>query len=311
MKSCPVCSSSSDLVKTLSKDFIVASLEKFYHESIPEINLIDYSIYQCKNCTLQFCDPMSGGTKKFYDWMIHQPNYYPTYRWEWGVALEQIKPLSNNQSNLVEVGCGNGDFLKFIKINSSINGLGIDTSESAISVCKARDLNAICESIETYTNKPYPIKKFDFACSYHCLEHVEDPLGFIKEIKSILNKDGSIFLSTPYSPMCYESQWHDPLNHPPHHMTRWNKKAYEVLAEMVNMRIKFYTHEPATLLQRTLLALDIKYYGFKIFHSRKQMLFNTIFKFKDFIKEYQFQKSRDIVNGKPAPDVILVELTSI
>jgi len=308
MPKCPVCNSSSFLLKSLTKDFIESSLVKFYHESIPEINLIDYSIYKCNNCTLEFCDPMFAGTKKFYDWMIHQPNYYPTYRWEWGIVLKQVLPNSNDQTNLVEVGCGNGDFLKFIKKSSSINALGMDTSESAISVCAARDLNAICDSIESFSNKENSIKKFDIACSFHCLEHVEDPLGFVKEMKSMLKFGGSIFLSTPYSPMCYESQWYDPLNHPPHHMSRWNKRSYEELAKILDMQINFHTHEPATLFQRTFLALDIKYYGFKIFHSRKKMVLNSIFRFKDFYKEYHFQRKRDVVNGKPAPDVILVQL---
>lgn len=308
MIKCPLCDSPSKLVKSLNTDFIESSLAKFYNETIPEINLVDYSIFKCEQCSLEFCNPIFGGTKKFYDWIIHQPNYYPTFRWEWGIVLDQISPLSNTDTNLVEIGCGNGDFLKFVKKTSSIKGLGIDTSQSAISVCEARDLNAICESIESYTSKPYPIKKFNYACSFHCLEHVEDPLGFVKEIKSMLNTDGSIFLSTPYSPMCYESQWYDPLNHPPHHMTRWNKRSYEELARQLDMKIKFYTHEPASIIQRTMLALNIKYYGFRIFHSRKQMLINTILKFSDFLKEYKNQQKRDIINGKPAPDVILVEL---
>lgn len=305
MSNCPVCRSAAEIVREMPAAFIREQLGLFYHDYIPHLDIVDYRLYRCKTCTLEYCDPMLPGSEKFYEWVIHQPNYYPPFRWEWGVCLEFFKSASTTKPSIFEVGCGNGDFLRFLKRHNK-PAVGVDTSESAVRVARVRELDAHAVTIDEYIlQHPQQNEGFDYVVSFHCLEHVDDPLGFVKSMQSMLNANGQLLISTPFSPMCYESMWFDPLNHPPHHMTRWNFDAYRALAGQINMQVEFYFPQAESVLQRTFRALSFKLNGFQLFLSKKQVYLYVLRNPRLFLKEFKNQQLRAIYSGNPAADVVL------
>jgi SAM-dependent methyltransferase len=307
MVTCPVCSSQVSLVLELPASFIKAQLSTFYHDHIPQLDIVDYQLYRCANCTLEFCDPMLPGSGNFYEWIIHQPNYYPLFRWEWGVCLDFFQKAVSGAPRIFEVGCGNGDFLRFLKRNQ-ISAIGVDTSVSAVKVARVRELDAHALDIDAYISQhPEDKSRFDYAVSFHCLEHVDDPLSFVRSMQSMIHDKGRLLISTPFSPMCYESMWYDPLNHPPHHMTRWNFKAYEVLANKIGMGIRFHFPEAQSLLQRTIRAISFKLNGFQLFLSKKQIFLYILKNPLVFFREYSNQKQRLKMYDRYAADVVLAE----
>ena len=82
--------------------------------------------------------------------------------------------------------------------------------------------------------------EFPVVTSFHCLEHVSQPVEFVRELLRATARGGSLFLSTPYSPMSFETEWFDVMNHPPHHMTRWNLAAYRKLAEILGVKMRHF-----------------------------------------------------------------------
>lgn len=308
MSNCPICRSAAEIVREMPAAFIREQLGLFYHDHVPDLDIVDYQLYRCRNCTLEYCDPMLPGSANFYEWVIHQPNYYPPFRWEWGFCLDLFSKAESGNAKIFEVGCGNGDFLRFLK-RSKISAIGIDTSESAVRVAKVRELDVYATTIEAYIGqRPQEKASFDYVVSFHCLEHVNDPLGFVRTMQSMLHDKGRLLISTPFSPMCYESMWFDPLNHPPHHMTRWNFKAYEELAKHLGMSIRFHFPEAQSLFQRTIRAISFKLNGFQLFLSKKQLLVYVLKNPIAFYREYSCQKQRLKMYDRYAADVVLVEL---
>lgn len=308
---CPICQNNSFLIKHISKAYINQALKEYYNKAIPNIDLVDYEMYRCDNCCLEFCFPMMPGTDRFYEWIIQQPQYYPSFRWEWGQVLQSLSDftIKNGKYSLLEAGCGNGDFLQGMNDKSNSFHIGIDTSESAIQACQKRGLNGYCGTIDNFFDENSKLKgSFDFAVSFHCLEHVSDPLSFVKQMKMAVKPGGKLFISTPFSPMSFESHWYDPLNHPPHHMTRWNLRAYNALADSLQMKIVFYSDAADSIYKRTMIALFFKESGVSFKFTRKRAIKILLKKPWMFFREYMNQVKRENINGKPAGNTILVEL---
>ena len=80
--------------------------------------------------------------------------------------------------------------------------------------------------------------------AFHVIEHIADPVNFIKNLTTLLTTNGKIYLSVPNQdgPI----KFIDPCIHnmPPHHATRWHTKTFEVLAEQLNLSIERISYEP-------------------------------------------------------------------
>lgn len=296
-------------MRQLSSEFISSRLSKYYDENIyNKFSVDNYNSIQCERCDLVYSSPMHPGDDRFYDWITKHTSYYPEERWEWKEVISRIKISSNiRKMHLLEIGCGYGEFLISLQKYDNIKAIGIDTTGSSIKECRLKGVDAYCATIESLLNKNNYLK-YDCITSFHCLEHVSDPKKFVKNMLSLLEPNGKIYLSTPYSPMSFESTWYDPLNYPPHHLTRWNIKAYEELASQLGLGVNFYMPKAGNVLQRTMYTLNLKYYGPA--HMKKIYSLYATFLLKPnvFIRELYNQSKRDKINRRTAADVVLVEM---
>ena len=150
--------------------------------------------------------------------------------------------MSNRRcpDRLLEIGCGDGRFLELVKSLPRITSVGLDPTPSSAEMCRSKGLCVYAETLSEYVQRrPSELKGFDLVTAFHCLEHVSNPIGLMEEMRGMLAPGGRIYISTPYSPMSFEGAWFDPLNHPPHHMTRWNRRAYEHLAARLGLVPRF------------------------------------------------------------------------
>lgn len=78
---------------------------------------------------------------------------------------------------------------------------GVDISPDAIRFAAASYKNANLtyrqiEDIQT-TPLPYPNSHFDVVISFQVLEHIEQDLKYLSEVKRVLKKDGTLIIATP------------------------------------------------------------------------------------------------------------------
>jgi SAM-dependent methyltransferase len=83
---------------------------------------------------------------------------------------------------------------------------------------------------------------FDSISIFHTLEHVENPIEFLLDIKKHIKKNGTIYISVPNSYSNYrekikseEVDDFDLLNYPPHHLTWWRPEDLINLARVCGL----------------------------------------------------------------------------
>lgn len=305
---CPICAHDSVSVCHLSPTTITTELQRYYSLSAPpsaEICNQKYELMRCQNCSLEFASPMVPGSSEYYNYLANQKGYYPSFRWEYQYVKDNFLSTSSFLS-LLDIGCGSGVFLDYIKNLSYIVSQGIDLSPEAVSACINKGLIAskcdIYDFIKTSTKLP------DIAVSFHCLEHVKDPVQFIESLKPVCDNGGRILTSTPYSPMSFEAGWFDILNHPPHHLTRWNTKAYSVLAQKLNLKCKFHAPPTSSFLSLSARSTLLQVGGIESLafdkNTKLRILFNNL---SSFFNNCLAIFNREKINNRRAADVILVE----
>ena len=310
---CPVCGCGAEQIRILSSTFLRDHYEKYFRSSCESLHFQNYTQIRCIGCGLEFCLPMEPGDNNFYEWITNSQSYYPTQRWEWQVVRDKIASAAQSDGDLLEVGCGAGDFLNLIKISSQIHGIGLDPTQPSVDKCRENGLEVYCETMQQFSQRAaMKERRFDYAVAFHCLEHVPDPKGLVAEMASFLKPGGSLFLSTPCSPMCFENQWFDPLNHPPHHLTRWNESSYRALAEQLGMDIRFTMSPSRSLLGKMQCSLALVWFGPFNRPSKAKLIasffMHPITTFREFL--YQYRRSKLIADGQPVGDTVLVELVS-
>jgi len=307
---CPICSQESIKLYHLSQNYIASELKKYYKVNKIPNNIIstDYNMYRCKNCGLIFSEPLIPGNNEFYNWITLNSSYYNSERWEYKIVFELTNKIKENNKNLIDIGCGNGDFIKFLKNKININVIGIDPTQTSIRACKNFNLKCHCMTIDEFYSK-YRRQKFDYITAFHVLEHVNNPKNFIIKILNLLKKNGKIFISTPCSPMSFEHDWYDPLNHPPHHMTRWNISAYKELSKQLNLNIKFFFPPKNNPIIRSIISVYFKFYGNTsssfLRKTQKVLTKHPLDLIKNFIK----QTKREHNNKTAANNLMLVQLS--
>ena len=105
---------------------------------------------------------------------------------------------NNKDVNILDVGCGCGHFLYYLKHKGYNNFKGIDISAQQVEFCKqkiaAEIINA--DAFEFLTEHK---EEFDLIVSHDVLEHIkkEEVIEFLKLIYSALKPGGQVFLRTP------------------------------------------------------------------------------------------------------------------
>lgn len=152
----------------------------------------DSNLFACGNCRHTFTVPAHAAESEYIDSYFSEShkNWFanPDYRlfrfiYKKLAGIYREKPFS-----LLDVGCGKGDFLKYmVKKNIPCELSGVDLLENTSPGIKF--INADFLSLDL-------TKKFDVVICLHVIEHFEDPTVFMKKIGSILEKGGLLFIAT-------------------------------------------------------------------------------------------------------------------
>lgn len=94
---------------------------------------------------------------------------------------------------LLVVGCGDGTEAAILaqRLSTSVTGVDLrrDFDAVALGYCDLKTGDA--------TSLEFGPGEFDFVFSYHALEHIEDPLKALDEMKRVLGPGGGFWIGTP------------------------------------------------------------------------------------------------------------------
>lgn len=112
------------------------------------------------------------------------------------VALDLIKEIVHEVIDVVDLGCGNGNFMNILKHRFFFLSVkGIDYSRKEVKEAKSRGLNVKYGNIEAGIR--IPSNSVDLIYSGELIEHLYNPDIFLKESSRILKKGGYIIITTP------------------------------------------------------------------------------------------------------------------
>lgn len=103
------------------------------------------------------------------------------------------------KGKMLDVGCGDG-FHMFLFKKAGYEVFGIEKNIDACETAKECGLNVFCGDI---IEAKYPDESFDIVRLIGVLEHIHNPVRYLKEIKRILKKDGEVIINCPD----YQNPW--------------------------------------------------------------------------------------------------------
>lgn len=105
-----------------------------------------------------------------------------------------IKYCGSTRGKLLEIGCGNGDFLALAK-EAGFDVTGIEISRHAVDTANRQlgEKRVRCGTMETFL----PGEQFDYCTLFDTIEHTRNPLRLLQKIHELLKPGGVLFLSTP------------------------------------------------------------------------------------------------------------------
>lgn len=107
--------------------------------------------------------------------------------------IEDLKYIRDNCS-ILEVGCGDGFFLKYVKDHfKNIDELGVDISSFGVNYAKETyGIKAqTIRNLEIFTDK-----KFDIVICHQVIEHTDNPEEFFDYLCNFVKDDGQIDVSS-------------------------------------------------------------------------------------------------------------------
>ncbi len=159
------------------------------------------------------------------------------YHFVKGIALKNKLNLINNCSsskgNLLDIGAGTGDFLLTAKQNGW-ETIGVEPSEKAkgIAIGKGIKFSDSTQDLESHS--------FDVITMWHVLEHIPNLEIQIKELKRLVNPNGTIIIAVPnfksYDANYYGKFW--AAFDVPIHFWHFSKTAIQLLFQKENIKLE-------------------------------------------------------------------------
>jgi SAM-dependent methyltransferase len=108
--------------------------------------------------------------------------------------VEKIRATLNNPNpRILDVGCGTGANLKMLADYG--NAEGVDISPQAVEFCRERGLDSV--KLGAAEQLPYEDDSFELVTALDVIEHLDDDVAGLREIRRVLRRDGRVLLFVP------------------------------------------------------------------------------------------------------------------
>lgn len=195
----------------------------YYTHTSDKDNLVHNSLRSIKNYFAEKYYAVKRESANPFDYLVYMVIVilFPLSRY-FDAKSRHIFEVNNTSRKLLDIGCGNGEFLRFAN-RFGWNVVGLDFDKAAVLEARSDGLDVRHGSIDVIDKK----EKFDFISLSHVIEHVYDPVELIRTCYSLLNNGGTLWLETPnidsIGYALYNSNWRG--LEPPRHAMLFNKES--------------------------------------------------------------------------------------
>ncbi len=208
-----------------------------------------YAYHRCSGCGLLFMNPRVRPDAAMH---VYPASYAPhagsplgsdpmsltkrALRWLRGTGIPgPVKESLGPTSRVLDVGCGAGEFLSQVKLETGCAVDGLDLSEAAAK--RASEVLGVDVFCGTLADAPWPPGSFDLITAWWSLEHMPDPQKALENIRELLKPGAYCLVAVPNSESLMARLFKDRWYHLdcPRHYHLWTPGSLERLMARANL----------------------------------------------------------------------------
>ena len=217
----------------------------------------DVNIYLCPGCGCIMADagyePGQYDTEDYYT--LASPELSDMES-RWGFRsryiLGRILEHRGSPSSLLDVGAGNGYFVRVARNEYGMDAAGIEISATAVAFARENlGVDLIHENVAAHRCE------YDVVTSFNVIEHLENPQEHLAELLRLVKPGGSMVMTTP-NPRCIQrlvvglERWN--MICPPHHLNLFSTDALKLMLAQFDLRIVH--HETLSTFVKLVRKID-------------------------------------------------------
>lgn len=126
------------------------------------------------------------------------------------------------RARILDAGCGSGRNMVELARHGTVTG--IELSETSVALARERATGEVIAG--SVLEMPFEADSFEMAASLDVIEHLEDDLAALRELRRVVAPGGSLLVTVP----AYQWLWsgHDEINH---HFRRYTRRSLQRAGE--------------------------------------------------------------------------------
>jgi SAM-dependent methyltransferase len=158
------------------------------------------------------------------------------------------------RARILDAGCGSGRNMLELARHGTVTG--IELSQTSVCLARARGVGDVVEG--SVLDMPFATDSFDLAVTLDVIEHLEDDLGALRELRRTVAPGGSLLVTVPAYPWLWSG--HDEINH---HHRRYTRRSLQRVAQQAGweqVRTTYFNSLllPVAIILRVLDRLSTK-----------------------------------------------------
>ncbi len=147
-------------------------------------------------------------------------------------------------ASILDAGCGSGRNMVDLAKHGTVTG--IELSSPSVELARERRVGTVLEG--SILDTPFEDSSFDLTVSLDVIEHLEDDVGALRELRRVTKPGGALLVTVP----AYQWLWsgHDEINH---HHRRYNRHTLLAAADGAGWHEQSAAHFNSLLLPVAIL----------------------------------------------------------
>jgi 2-polyprenyl-3-methyl-5-hydroxy-6-metoxy-1,4-benzoquinol methylase len=219
-------------LETIPVSWIIQACRKKFHYDVSylfEEGIREIKVVQDRETHLIEFQPPIAGDARFYQHIGQLDWYYKSHKSEYLTASRFSQGVK-----VVDVGCGEGAFHGFARAAEFV---GLELNEENVDAGRKRGIDIRKRLVKDHVSIDQRGGYYDLATAFQVVEHVPDPVAFIKEIAELVRSGGLLFISVPANDSYIGLCPNNILNMPPHHVSRWPDTALQRVGEACGLEV--------------------------------------------------------------------------
>ena len=197
--SCPVCYSTAiDIFIDIPQIPVYCNLLYKTREEAINADRADMNLGYCEKCghvyNFTFDATLMDYAQDYENSLYFSPRFQ---KYAEALAHRLVERFDLHEKNIVEIGCGDGDFLELLCRIGNNRGFGFDPSH--VPELHRKDIQNRITFIRDYYSEKYSHYQADLICCRHVLEHIQYPRKFLETLGIALAKhpDTVVYFEVP------------------------------------------------------------------------------------------------------------------